>query len=180
MQVIDVITDATVLNNTIAIGSCIVRRKNDLLDKVQLFKGVWVLDAKQSFEAEILCGLKTFNLFSNSLKLKDIHEVNWVCDLEYLPNLIDKKIKSPLFESNNKTLDDFLTKIISSSNNYTLKIRYPKTSSDNKYHQSCHRICTSIRQHVLQSDCMTFDQKENLQKKINEYLKKYSDWSVFI
>lgn len=185
MQVLEIITDACLVEPNIGVGAAICRIKllNHEINSskmTQILRGYWVFKASQSFEAEIITGIlcikeclsiidsgismdicKNKNLSQSQLKIK------YLCDLPYLQDLLDDENMG-----SNIVLKDLVKILANLTSIYDFKINYPKTSSEKKYHQYCHRICSEVRSSIINKD---FDQN-TLRDLLKKTMDKHSNW----
>ena len=190
-QLIEIITDASLLcyiseikqpkpevdkELKLGIGAGICRLKaQDIASQneitKQILRGVFLFDCTQSFDAELLCGLKVLEQVNKSIGLKD-NSINWICDLSYI---------NPLFNDPNKIQNQTLKSIINEIKEITkeskLQIIYPEKSSDKKYHDYCHRICTEVRENILKNSNL-FPEYSNIAELTSEVFKKHSNWKL--
>lgn len=171
---IEIITDASMVGYVgsvreglqLSVGAGIARlRGSDGVASSQVFRGVVIFESTQSFEAEIITGLKCLKILETQYTLSACN-ITWHCDLHYLDTLIHAPDKIQ-----NQTLKKLVFDILEMIPISQLVIRYPSTSGAKKYHYYCHRICSEVRQQILNSEL-------NPHETIKQVFKKHASWSL--
>jgi hypothetical protein len=179
LQVLEITSDACLLEPEIGIGGSICRLKTlnssqNNQNMSQILRGCWIFPASQSFEAELLTGvhsivecLKRINPTSTdpNLKLK----IRWYCDLPYLNDLFLNKDAG-----SNSKLRDLIEQIIILTQGHSFEVVYPTQASELKYHNYCHRICSEIRSGLKENNHTS----ENPQIIGKQILSKHKKWTL--
>ena len=168
MQVLEIITDACLVEPNIGIGACICRiAKKDVKQKTQIIKSIWLFNATASFEAEIMTGIKAITK-SKEITLSDKIEILWSCDLSYLDELLKNSSSAQ-----NSRMKELLEEVRILTKDDILEVSYPRQPSIVRYHNGCHRICSALRKGILENP-LNLTTSYQISKKV---LEKYTNWN---
>lgn len=165
-QVLELISDATVLSDIHSMGAVIIRLKSIEESSYRTaYKCLFIYEIGDSTKAELLAGLYGLKFLINKGTEIDFANSRWMMDIPHIEAIITKFRLDPK--------DPKWIELLDTIKENNLEISLPSGKNELKKHHLCHRMCALSRNFYIQDNLPLFI--ENLKAHLN---KIESSWTI--